>query len=104
MKILLTLLFALSLSATPLYMQDDKQKHILGSMAIGTTATGLAKHYGSNTLEAIMIGVATSVLVGVAKEAIDGQGHGTADINDIYADTLGGIAGSVISAQFSWKF
>ena len=103
-RIILMLLISSLLIAEPLYQQDDKQKHFAGCAMIGATATGLAKHYGSNTFEAIIIGVATSVLVGVAKEAVDGKVQGTADINDIYADTLGGVAGSVISAQFSCRF
>lgn len=35
---------------------------------------------------------------------LDGTGHGTEDIQDIYADTLGGITGSVISSKLSWRF
>lgn len=104
MKILITILLAMSLNAEELYLQEDKQKHFIGSMAIGAVATGMARHYGSSTVEAIAIGIATSLLVGIAKEAIDGNGYGSEDINDIYADTLGGIAGSAISAQFNWRF
>lgn len=99
MKYMLLLLIMMSLNAAPLYQQDDKQKHFVGCAMIGSTATGLAKYYGRNTFEAIMIGVATSVLVGVAKEATDEH----SDMNDVYTDTLGGVAGSVISAQFSWE-
>ena len=103
-KILLILLITLSLSAEEFYLQDDKQKHFIGSMAIGATASGLARHYGSNKLEAFAIGVATSLLVGIAKEKYDGKGYGTEDVNDIYADTLGAITGSIISTQFNWRF
>lgn len=104
MKILLALLLSLSLYAEPLYKQEDKQKHFIGSMAIGGAATGIARYYGSSRIESFFIGVATSLLVGIAKEAVDGRGHGTEDVNDVYADTLGGIVGSVVSAQFSWRF
>ena len=52
----------------------------------------------------MFIGIGTALLVGIAKEAIDGRGNGTEDVNDIYADTLGGITGSVIATNFSWKF
>lgn len=104
MKTFLILLIALSLSAESLYLQDDKQKHLVGSMAIGGVATGLARHYGSNKFEAFAIGVATSLLIGIAKEKYDGAGHGTADINDVYADTIGGVVGSAISTQFTWEF
>lgn len=104
MKILLALLITLSLSAEEFYLQSDKQKHFVGSAVIGATASGLAKHYGSNKFEAVFIGIGTALLIGIAKERIDGSGHGTEDINDVYADTLGSIAGSVLSAQFNWRF
>jgi VanZ family protein len=96
--------FSSSLSADNFFQQEDKQKHIVGSMAIGGVATGLARHYGSNKLEAIAIGIASALLVGIAKEAIDGKGYGTKDVNDIYADTIGAVSGSLLSAQFNWKF
>jgi VanZ family protein len=96
--------FSSSLSADTFFQQDDKQKHIIGSMAIGGVATGLARHYGSNKFEAIAIGIASALLVGIAKEAIDGKGYGTEDVNDIYADTIGAVSGSLLSAQFNWKF
>jgi len=104
MKMIIALLIAMSLSAETFFEQEDKQKHIIGSMAIGGVATGLARHYGSNKLEAIAIGIASALLVGIAKEAIDGKGYGTEDVNDIYADTIGAVSGSLLSAQFNWKF
>ena len=104
MKMILALLIAMSLSADTFFQQEDKQKHIIGSMAIGGVATGLARHYGSNKFEAVCIGVASALLVGIAKEAVDGKGYGTEDVGDIYADTLGAITGSMISTQFNWRF
>jgi VanZ family protein len=104
MKILLALLITLSLSAEEFYLQDDKRKHFIGSMAIGGVVTGLARHYGSNKIEAVFVGIATALLFGIAKEAIDGKGYGTEDIGDVYADTLGAVSGSIISAQYEWRF
>ncbi len=101
---IIALLITLSLSAETFFEQSDKQKHIIGSMAVGGVATGLARHYGSNKLEAIAIGIASALLVGIAKEAIDGKGYGTEDVNDVYADTIGAVSGSLLSAQFNWKF
>lgn len=104
MRVLLLLLMVLSLNAEPLYVQGDKQKHFAGTAVIGGIASGLARHYGSNRLESFAIGVATALLVGIAKEAVDGKGYGTEDIGDVYADTLGAISGSMISTQFNWRF
>lgn len=95
---------SIMLSAEPMYLQDDKQKHFVGSAAIGATASGLARHYGSNKVEAVFVGIATALLVGIAKEAVDGKGYGTEDIGDVYADTIGAVSGSIISAQYEWRF
>jgi VanZ family protein len=96
--------FSSSINADTFFQQEDKQKHIIGSMAISGVATGLARHYGSNKFEAVCIGIASALLVGIAKEAIDGKGYGTEDVGDIYADTIGAVSGSLLSAQFNWKF
>lgn len=104
MKILSLLLLTLSLSAGEFYLQDDKQKHFIGCMAIAGFSSAIAKNYGSNKLEAMFIGIGTALLVGIAKEAIDGRGYGTEDVGDVYADTLGSITGSIISTQFNWRF
>lgn len=104
MKILIALLIVLSLSAEDIYLQEDKQKHFVGSMVIGGVSAGIARHYGSSTFEAFMIGIASSLLVGIAKEAVDGRGYGTEDVGDVYADTLGSISGSLIATQFNWRF
>jgi len=104
MKLILALLLSALLYAEPMYQQEDKQKHMIGSMAIGATATGIARHYGSSKFEAVAIGIASALLVGIAKEAIDGRGYGTEDVGDVYADTLGAVSGSLLSAQFNWRF
>jgi VanZ family protein len=106
MKILLSLMLAISLFANDIdFMENDKQKHIAVSSAIGVIATGTARHYGSNKFEAFMIGVGTSLVVGILKEAYDRtKPNHTEDINDVYADSIGGVVGSAISTQFSWKF
>lgn len=101
MKIVFALLLAISMYAEGFYLQSDKQKHFIGSAVIGGTASGIARYYGSNGWEAFAIGIATSLLVGIAKECIDGSGYGSEDINDVYADTLGAVTGSAI---MSWRF
>ena len=103
-KVIVIATLVLSLNAEEFYLQPDKQKHFIGSMAIGSVATGIARYYGSNKVEAMVIGIGSALLVGVLKEAVDGKGYGTEDIGDVYADTLGSIAGSVIATNFSWKF
>ena len=101
MKIFIALIMAISLSAEPLYLQDDKQKHFIGSFAIASVCSGLAKYYGSSPFEAWFIGFGSSIIIGLAKEKIDGRGYGTEDINDVYADALGASIGATL---FSWEF
>jgi len=100
MKALLLLIMAVMLSAEPMYSQEDKQKHFVGSAVIGASVTGLAKYYGHSKLESMMIGTATALLVGIVKETCDP----VMDANDMGANMMGAIGGSVLSAQFSWRF
>ena len=81
--------------------EEDKVKHFAGSFAIAGASSGIARYYGSSYIESVAIGIATSVLVGIAKERIDGSGYGSEDINDVYADALGASFGATL---FSWEF
>ncbi len=92
---------AVLLSIACMAIEEDKVKHFAGSMAIASVGSGLAKHYGSSPVEAWFIGFGTSIIVGIAKERIDGGGYGREDIHDVYADTLGASIGATL---FSWEF
>ena len=100
MKVLIALLLTVALSAEPIYLQEDKQRHFGGSVVIAGTAAGLARYYGSNQIEAFFIGVGSALLIGIAKEQWDGYGYGTEDIHDVYADTLGAVSGAAITINF----
>lgn len=95
----LALVVLLAISA--IAFEQDKVKHFAGSMAIASVGSGLAKHYGSSPLEAWFIGFGSSIIVGIAKERIDGGGYGSEDVNDVYADTLGASFGATL---FSLEF
>jgi uncharacterized protein YfiM (DUF2279 family) len=86
------------------FQQKDKQKHIAATAVISGAATILARYYGANIFEAFAIGVMFGLLIGITKEKWDSLGHGTEDIQDIYADTIGSVLGAIISALFSFKF
>lgn len=92
---------AVLLAISAMAFEQDKVKHFAGSMAIAAVGSGLAKHYGSSPLEAWFIGFGSSIIVGIAKERIDGGGYGSEDIHDVYADTLGASLGATL---FSWEF
>jgi uncharacterized protein YfiM (DUF2279 family) len=100
----------LQLSATNIenssFWEQDKKLHFLTVGAISGISSSIAKSYGSTKLESFFIGVATGMLIGIAKEYYDGkhQNEHTEDINDMYADTIGSITGSLIGMNFSIKF
>jgi len=87
------------------FSQRDKQKHILGSGAIGVAIAGVARSNGLTKIESFFLGVGTAIGIGLIKEGIDGYNvNGTRDWDDVKADAIGGIIGAGISAQFEWKF
>ena len=90
---------------TSLWKQKDKQAHFAVSAGIAIVTTAYARNKGYNKTEAFLIGFGTSVVIGLAKEVIDGYSkHGNREMDDIKADILGAVSGSLISAQFEWKF
>jgi len=95
------LILAVLLVISAIAFEQDKVKHFAGSIAIASLGSGLAKHYGSSPVEAWFIGFGTSIIVGIAKERIDGSGYGSEDIHDVYADTLGASIGATL---FSLEF
>jgi hypothetical protein len=98
-------LSALALSSAALITLTDvpldKQKHYLAGVLVGGGASGLAKllirrdarHY---PLKALLVGVGSSFVVGIAKEVRDQKsGKGTPEVMDAVATGLGGIHGSI---------
>ena len=84
-------------------IKDDTKHFYAGSLISGVSGSA-AYELGARPFHAACIGFGLGTLAGIAKEAIDGRGYGTEDVNDIYADTLGGITGSIISTQLNWRF
>ena len=108
--ILFILLFTLQIFSQDItikqFWQTDKRKHLGASAVIATTFTALAKNNGSSNIESFFIGIGSTLLIGIAKEYLDGKNplHHTEDVNDMYTDTIGAVLGSTLAVSFSWKF
>ena len=109
-KLFLIILLTSSLFSQDVFNKDfwkqDKQKHFVGSALIAGTATTLARHYGSNKLEAFFIGLGSSLAIGVLKEYSDSKNQlkHSEDIDDIYADFGGAVIGPVLVISLEWEF
>ena len=82
----------------------DKRKHFTVSAGIGMGAAMYAKHKGLSNTESFLAGFGTSILVGWLKEVSDGEGYGNKDINDMDADAVGAITGSLTGTLINWQF
>jgi len=85
--------------------QADKQKHIAVSIAISGAVTAFARNQGFSKAESFFYGAVSAIALGLVKEGIDGHTEGsTRSWGDVGADAIGATVGSLISAQFEWKF
>ncbi len=93
----------------PLHGQDfilqeqDKKLHFGAGML--TSALGYTWSYSKHQdkKKAMITGIATSIIAGIAKETFDNTRGGDFDERDILATTLGGIAVSVTIPLFRKK-
>ena len=74
---------------------QDKVKHFI----VGAIASIVVYVVTFNAT----IAISFAVLLGIAKEAYDAQGHGTVEVLDAVATALGGVVGTVIiKAVITW--
>ena len=93
------------IASDSLFAQSDKKKHMIVSVAISGAVTAFARNKGYSRTESFFMGVGVSMLIGLAKEEIDGhRTNGTKDFDDLKADLIGSVSGALVSAQFEWKF
>jgi len=97
--ILIVLLFTTNVFA----IDNDKKQHFIYSAGIASTTTAIAKHYGKSNLESYLYGVGFTVGIGVLKELADSRSKNhTADMEDVYADILGAVTGSLLTFRWRW--
>jgi len=79
---------------------SDKQLHMGGCYVVSSITTAYVYKRTSNKRSAILVGFASGMLVGVAKELYD-INHGDPDLADIAADAIGSGLGTIcISITF----
>jgi uncharacterized protein YfiM (DUF2279 family) len=81
---------------------EDKYKHASGCAAISTLSTVAISQLWPDMppWKRALMAVGASLAVGIAKEAYDATGHGTAEWGDLGADTIGATVG--VSFTFTW--
>ena len=73
---------------------NDKLLHMGGSYVISSSVASIVYNKTENKKKALVYGLTTSLIVGVAKEAWDIK-HGDPDIKDIAADFFGASLGII---------
>lgn len=79
--------------------QKDKQLHFLGSVMLSIGFSILLVMITSY-LTAVLGAFFLTTIIGIGKEVYDSLGHGTPDIEDVYADVLGTLFGILIFSIF----
>lgn len=77
-------------------IENDKKLHLTSTMFISSTASVVAKQYGSSRFDSAMAGIMTANLIGVAKELSDP----VFDSEDVAYNLLGSLIGSVAVWEF----
>ena len=71
---------------------NDKLLHMGACYVIGASSTSITYHYTKNKKTSILVGAASVLIVGTAKELWD-VNNGHADPEDLLADVIGGTLG-----------
>jgi VanZ family protein len=73
---------------------NDKLLHIGACYIIGASTTSITYHYTKNKKTSILVGAASVLIVGTAKELWD-INNGHSDLKDLLADVIGGTLGII---------
>lgn len=78
------------------FWKRDKQLHFVASAVLSAVGMVFLLFWDSTLASSFWAGIGLSLTVGIIAEAIDKVNDGVEDINDVYADLLGAIAGSLL--------
>ena len=92
-KLFWILLF-INLTARAQILKNDKLLHMGGSYGISSSVAAIVYEKTKNKNQALVSGLAVSLLVGAGKEIYDKR-HGDSNWNDMLANTLGATLGIV---------
>ncbi len=73
-------------------ISNDKLLHMGACYVIGASATSITYYYTNNKKTSMLVGAASVIVVGVAKELWD-INNGNSDPEDLLADVIGGSLG-----------
>ena len=102
-KLLFFFLLAPSLVFSQLLQEKDKQLHFAAGALSGTVGHLYFFNKTQDKKTAIIAGISTSLLAGLAKETYDASQGGKFDGRDILATTLGGITVNITIPLFTKK-
>ena len=84
----------LNLTARAQILQNDKLLHMGGSYVISSTVSAIVYDKTKNKNQAVISGLAVSLLIGAGKEIYDIK-HGDSSWGDMFANTVGATLGIV---------
>ena len=104
MKIIHVLLFLCSGLMIGQQIPEDKKLHYAAGVITGGLGHAIILHETGDKTKAFIGGILTSVIVGTAKEYLDGQESGNRfDNKDLLATALGGVTINLTISLFSGK-
>jgi len=84
----------INLTARAQMLQSDKLLHMGGSYAMSSTVSAIVYNKTKNKNQAVISGLAVSLLIGASKEIYDIK-HGDSSWGDMFANTVGATLGIV---------
>ncbi|MDC1266288.1 hypothetical protein N8009_05800 [Flavobacteriaceae bacterium] len=97
-------MFGISMSGQTFILQEyDKQLHFAAGSFAGVLGYSWSFHRHQNKTKAIITGLCTSLVAGVAKEVYDNSQGGLLDKRDVLATGMGGVFVTVTIPLFQNK-
>ena len=88
MKEALIIFFMITNIVSAQFIQQDKLLHMSGSYVVSSGVTAIVYSKTNNKKKSIIYGVATTLVLGLAKEIYDKK-YGHSDIKDMLANSVG---------------
>lgn len=88
--------------AESLAFSNDKAAHFGVSVLLTVGTYSLLQHMTANEWLSLSISTGTTLLLGIAKESLDGLGLGTPSWSDMFWNVLGACTGLLISWVLLW--
>ncbi len=100
-KLFCIILF-ITLTVEAQILKNDKLLHMGGSYGISSTVSAIVYNKTKNKNQALVSGLAVSLLIGAGKEVYDKK-HGDSNWNDMLSNTVGATLGIITIRIAIWK-